>query len=203
MRDTTSSVPDAASRGRDCAAPSNSSESQNKVTSVSERVWHSCPSCGRSCYKVRIDGIWMCELCFPAWPHLTPVGKAVSEATPARDYLVEQLVITASHLALTRIAFTLPDLPFCQVCSISGINGRPIAHLPSCAVGQVRKAIDDLCVARPLTSWDHGDFASSTTTACEFCGPICYGGAAHNARVEDNARFDDPKPTDPNATVLA
>lgn len=158
MRDTTSSVPDAASRGRDCAAPSNSSESQNKVTSVS--------------------------------------------SSSARDYLVEQLVITASHLALTRIAFTLPDLPFCQVCFISGINGRPIAHLPSCAVGQVRKAIDDLCVGRPLTSWDHGDFAS-TTSACEFCGPVCYGGAAHNARVEDNARFDDPKPTDSNATVLA
>lgn len=158
MRDTTSSVPDAASRGRDCAAPSNSSEVHNNVTSVS---------------------------------------------SSARGYLVEQLVITASQLAETRIGRTVPDLPFCQVCFISGLNGHPIAHLPSCAVGCVRKAIDDLCVGRPLTSWDHGDFASSTTTACEFCGPVCYGGAAHNARVEDNARFDDPKPTDSNATVLA
>lgn len=100
MRDTTSSVPDGASRGRDCAAPSNSSESQNKVTSVS---------------------------------------------SSARDYnLVEQLVITASQLAETRIGRTVPDLPFCQVCFISGINGRPIAHLPSCAVGQVLAAIAEL-----------------------------------------------------------
>jgi hypothetical protein len=25
---------------------------------------------------------------------------------------------------------------------------------------------------------------------CEYCGPTCYQGAAHHARVEDNARFD-------------
>jgi hypothetical protein len=29
---------------------------------------------------------------------------------------------------------------------------------------------------------------------CEYCGPICYGGAAHNARVEDNAKWQ-PDPT--------
>ena len=29
---------------------------------------------------------------------------------------------------------------------------------------------------------------------CEFCGDHCYGGAEHNARVEDNARWDDPQP---------
>lgn len=35
MRDTTCSVPDALSRGRDCAAPTQSSEIPNKVTDVS------------------------------------------------------------------------------------------------------------------------------------------------------------------------
>jgi hypothetical protein len=28
---------------------------------------------------------------------------------------------------------------------------------------------------------------------CEYCGPICYKGAAHNARVEDNAKWTDDK----------
>jgi hypothetical protein len=33
---------------------------------------------------------------------------------------------------------------------------------------------------------------------CEYCGPACYGGAAHNARVEDGARYtDDPVPAVP------
>jgi hypothetical protein len=25
---------------------------------------------------------------------------------------------------------------------------------------------------------------------CEYCGPVCYKGAAHNARVEDNAKVE-------------
>jgi len=25
--------------------------------------------------------------------------------------------------------------------------------------------------------------------ACEYCGPTCYRGAAHNARMEDNAKW--------------
>jgi hypothetical protein len=29
---------------------------------------------------------------------------------------------------------------------------------------------------------------------CEYCGPVCYRGAEHNARVEDNPRFDDAEP---------
>jgi len=36
MRDTTCSVPDEVSRGRECAAPSHSSETPNKVTDVSQ-----------------------------------------------------------------------------------------------------------------------------------------------------------------------
>jgi hypothetical protein len=28
---------------------------------------------------------------------------------------------------------------------------------------------------------------------CEFCGDHCYGGAEHNARVEDGARWNDPE----------
>lgn len=30
---------------------------------------------------------------------------------------------------------------------------------------------------------------------CEYCGPICYKGAAHNAKVEDNAEYTD-EPSD-------
>jgi hypothetical protein len=29
---------------------------------------------------------------------------------------------------------------------------------------------------------------------CEYCGPVCYGGAAHNARVEDGYKWSEGKP---------
>ena len=32
---------------------------------------------------------------------------------------------------------------------------------------------------------------SGGTTTCEWCGPACQSGAAHNARVEDGARWND------------
>jgi hypothetical protein len=34
-------------------------------------------------------------------------------------------------------------------------------------------------------------------TNCEYCGPVCYRGAEHNARVEDNARFAEAVPAVP------
>jgi len=29
---------------------------------------------------------------------------------------------------------------------------------------------------------------------CSYCGPVCYGGAAHNARVEDSTKKTTPEP---------
>lgn len=101
MRDTTCSVPDAESRGRECAAPTLSNGNQNSVTSV-------------------------------------------SSFNQAQRYLVDQLMITATHLADSHIFRENPDLPFCTKCCISGLNGRPIQHLSSCAVGGVLRSIEDL-----------------------------------------------------------
>ena len=131
MRDTTCSVPDAASRGRDCAAPSQSSEIQNSVTSVSEL----CPACHR------LDRFCICD------EDSVRSGRGPTPLrTPnqAREYLVEQLVITARHLADSHIFRETPDLPFCTKCCTSGLNNRPIQHLPSCTVGNVLRAIGDL-----------------------------------------------------------
>jgi hypothetical protein len=61
----------------------------------------------------------------------------------AREYLVDQLVITASHLAATQI-HEGAGIPFCKLCHISGINGRPITHLGSCPIGRVHVAVEDL-----------------------------------------------------------
>jgi hypothetical protein len=107
MLDTTCSVPDAESRGRECAAPTNSKQ----VTSVS--------------------------------------------SSPAREYLVDQLVIAASHLAETHIFRKDPELPLCRDCMMSGLNGRPIQHLSSCPVGLVLGAIGELLREPPSRSqWD-------------------------------------------------
>lgn len=95
----------------------------------------------------------------------------------AREYLVDQLVIVASHLAESHIFRKYVDEPFCQYCLMSGPNGRPIAHLPSCAVGRVFRAIEELkgsaVDGRPLTSWDHGDFASSRSRREDVEGQKC------------------------------
>jgi hypothetical protein len=64
--------------------------------------------------------------------------------SPLNQYLVDQLVIAATHLAEAQIFTGTPDLPFCKVCQLSGINGRPIVHLRSCLVGNVVKAVEDL-----------------------------------------------------------
>jgi hypothetical protein len=114
MLDTTCSVPDAVSRGRECAAPTFSNGNHNQVTSV-------------------------------------------SEASPARDYLVEQLVIAAGHLTETHIFRKDPDLPLCRLCYMSGINGRPIPHLSSCLIGRVLVAIEDLRGAPRLQQWKGWD----------------------------------------------
>lgn len=31
--------------------------------------------------------------------------------------------------------------------------------------------------------------ALSPASGCEYCGPVCHGGAAHNARVEDGVKY--------------
>jgi hypothetical protein len=62
----------------------------------------------------------------------------------AREYLVDQLVITARALATRSIGYEVASLPFCKVCFMSGLNGHPIQHLPSCVVGQVLRAIEEL-----------------------------------------------------------
>lgn len=101
MQNTTGSVPDVASRGRNCDAPLRLAGIPDEVTSV-------------------------------------------SGLSAAREYLVDQLVITARYLANEHIFRKVPGLPFCQVCQISGLNGHPIQHLPSCSVGEVLRAIEEL-----------------------------------------------------------
>jgi hypothetical protein len=64
--------------------------------------------------------------------------------------LIDQLRITAAHLAETHIFRKHPDRPFCHVCHMSGINGRSIVHLPSCVVGRVLSAVEQLKGAPPL-----------------------------------------------------
>ena len=127
MRDTTCSVPDAVSRGRECAAPTNSSEIQNNVTSVSRG--QTCPVCGWS------KGFGHSASC---------TSGTESGSNRAREYLVDQLVITARHLADSHIFRKHVEYPFCQICLMSGLNGRPIAHLASCMVGRVLRSIEDL-----------------------------------------------------------
>jgi hypothetical protein len=36
-----------------------------------------------------------------------------------------------------------------------------------------------------------------TKDGCKYCGPICYGGAEHNARVEDGAVMNSESSTEP------
>lgn len=38
----------------------------------------------------------------------------------------------------------------------------------------------------------HGPSVAPDEPTCEYCGPVCYRGAEHNARVEDNYKFTDP-----------
>lgn len=108
MQNTTGSVPDVASRGRNCDAPLRLAGIPDEVTSV-------------------------------------------SGLSAAREYLVDQLVITARALADRSIGHEVADLPFCKVCFMSGINRHPVQHLPSCAVGQVLRAIEELGVRGTLT----------------------------------------------------
>ncbi|HTF72610.1 MAG TPA: hypothetical protein VK638_59080 [Edaphobacter sp.] len=45
---------------------------------------------------------------------------------------------------------------------------------------------------RPESDYPEGAAEIPPTTApCEYCGPKCYRGAEHNARVEDNAKYTD------------
>lgn len=83
--------------------------------------------------------------------------QPISGSSPAREYLIDQLRITATHLAETHIFRKHPGLPFCQVCHMSGINDRPFVHLPSCAVGRVLSAIEQLKGAPPLPQWNGWD----------------------------------------------
>jgi hypothetical protein len=81
--------------------------------------------------------------------------QRVGGSSASREYLVDQLVITARQLADSHIFLKDPAIPFCQVCSTSGIGGRPIPHLKSCAVGRVVSAIEQLHGApRRWNGWD-------------------------------------------------
>lgn len=139
MRDTTSSVPDVASRGADCAAPSQSSEIPNSVTSVS-----------RAIEKLE-DALLALNNNFPVYRLILDARSllispdepiATSGMSAARDYLVDQLATAARHLADSRIAGQ--QLPLCRDCLMSSLNGRPIPHLPSCPVGRVFATIKEL-----------------------------------------------------------
>src|ERR1700744_1094871 len=100
MQDTIGSVPDAVSRGRECAARRDLGETLAKHFGEPDEV--------------------------------------------ARDPRLVRLRDAAADLAHGHIYRADPSLPFCRICLMSGLNGRPIAHLPSCPVGRVFAAIEEL-----------------------------------------------------------
>lgn len=271
MRDTTSSVPDAASRGRDCAAPSSSSESQNKVTSVSScadttRRMRGRPvthdEAQRSAQRLinshfrsedrartsipadyRDDDITVSDYIeeHKAVSHGFPIAVAAELLRARAKFPGTKNVTVALAEELGELSKALLDHSYgegendavykeaVQVAAMAqrvaeeGDPGFPYAPPPlprrsdfirELMSPQQQKEALALLVrihdSREIVLYAP-DFGTKVKRflddvvkpACEFCGPVCYGGAAHNARVEDNARFDDPKPTDSNATVLA
>jgi hypothetical protein len=72
------------------------------------------------------------------------------------------------------------DCEFCHDCGKQRIEHIP-KHTPDPKVEQV---LDELTTEIKYPS------STPKVEKCEYCGPICYKGAAHNARVEDNAKVE-------------
>lgn len=172
MQDTTGSVPDVESRGRECAALSASGVNASQVTEVScqhcHKLYgeHGAGQFDDLCMTYTQRGGYKPDGSGNRWSPAPAPSEAVKplfcptcdrlksfcncgptpRSTPsrAREHLLEQLIAAASDLASKHIFRKDPGLPFCQVCLMSGINGRPIPHSKSCEVGRVFSAIEEL-----------------------------------------------------------
>lgn len=75
-------------------------------------------------------------------------------------------------------------------------NRGEIEHAASCVTGRLLAMTGQLRTLQARHA-----VAAKPHVVCEYCGDHCYGGAAHNQRVEAGDRFDDPprQPVSPAA----
>jgi hypothetical protein len=139
MRTTTDSVPDVVSRGDGSAA----------LTIFEALAGSGVPDLeipkdltGSEWGPEEVMSFGKAIIAAPALHHSPLLNEYFPSPASSRP-AVSRLAIAAQRLAEYQITAPLQQPPMCRVCLMSGLNGNPIQHLPSCSVGEVFSALAD------------------------------------------------------------
>ena len=131
----------------------------------------------------------------------------VDDAALAAGFIQADLNRLALKLAKLLIRCDTACSPWravCSQCLSAWVEGCTPRHADGCIAGDIVELVAQLVALRDAAARERdlaaidADLAASNLTAfvtrhtespCPYCGPVCYRGAAHNARVEDGYFF--------------